>query len=85
MRNRINAPALIITHHSGFCSDFSLTAPVFVTFLFSHRISGHNAGKHDAAVTGLGEAHDMFDNLADLAADQSSRIVLRMLDAMGAN
>ncbi len=29
-----------------------------------------------------GEAHDTFDDLADLAADQSSRIVLRMLGAM---
>ena len=32
-----------------------------------------------------GEAHDTYENLADLAADQSSRIVLLMLDAMGAN
>ena len=29
-----------------------------------------------------GEAHDTYENLADLAADQSSRIVLRMLGSM---
>ena len=32
-----------------------------------------------------GEAHDTYENLADLAADQSSRIVLRMLDTMDAD
>ena len=31
-----------------------------------------------------GEAHETYENLADLAADQSSRIVLRMLSAMDA-
>ena len=31
-----------------------------------------------------GQAHDTYENLADLAADQSSRIVLRMLSAMDA-
>jgi len=30
-----------------------------------------------------GKAHDTYENLADLAAEQSSRIVLRMLEAMG--
>lgn len=31
-----------------------------------------------------GEAHETYENLVDLAADQSSRIVLRMLNAMDA-
>ena len=32
-----------------------------------------------------GEAHETYENMADLAADQSSRIVLRMLRAMNAD
>ena len=31
-----------------------------------------------------GEAHDTYENLVDIAADQSCRIVLRMLSAMDA-